>query len=142
MANANENRARGRAPLRIAMVGAGMISEYHLRGWQNVADAAVVAIVDPDPVRGRQRAAQFAIPAVHSSVEALLAQTTIDALDVASPRETHGPILRLAARHGLATLCQKPFMPSCTRPRRWCASCLKARARWSTRTSASVPTTS
>jgi D-apiose dehydrogenase len=112
MANANENRARGRAPLRIAMVGAGMISEYHLRGWQNVADAAVVAIVDPDPVRGRQRAAQFAIPAVHSSVEALLAQTTIDALDVASPRETHGPILRLAARHGLATLCQKPFMPS------------------------------
>jgi D-apiose dehydrogenase len=98
--------------LRVAMVGAGMISEYHLRGWKKLPDVQLVAVVDPNPSHAARRAEQFAIPACYPSVEAMLDQITVDALDIASPRETHGPVLRIAAQHGIASLCQKPFMPS------------------------------
>jgi len=89
-----------------------MISEHHLRGWRKVRDVDLVAVVDPDPARAAMRAAQFGIGARFASVEALLAQMEVDALDIASPRETHGSILRCAARHAIPSLCQKPFMPS------------------------------
>lgn len=98
--------------LRIAMVGAGMISAYHLRAWQKVAVAEVVAVVDPDPAHAARRAQEFGIPAQYPTVEALFAATRVDAVDIASPRETHAPILRFAARHGAASLCQKPFVPT------------------------------
>jgi predicted dehydrogenase len=101
-----------RRKLRVAIVGAGMISEFHLRGWVKRDDVELVALVEPDAGRAERRASQFGIAKRFPSVEALLAACDIDALDVASPRETHGPILRLAAERGIASLCQKPFMPS------------------------------
>ncbi len=99
-------------PLRVALAGAGMISECHLRAWSKVKGARVVAVVEPDAERAAKRAAQFAIPRTYRDCEALLGVEAIDVLDIASPRETHGPLLRLAAARGIAVLCQKPFMPS------------------------------
>lgn len=108
-----ESRGMRNARLRVAMVGAGMISAHHLAAWRRLDSVDLVAIVDPDPSRCAERATRFSIPARFASVEALLATgVEVDALDIASPRETHGPILRLAAGRGIACLCQKPFMPS------------------------------
>ena len=109
--NSGQQRSTKR-PLRVAIVGAGMISEHHLRAWQKLDGVELVAVVDPDAGRAAKRASQFGIAARYPSVEALLADARVDALDIASPRETHGPILRLAAQHAIASLCQKPFMPS------------------------------
>jgi predicted dehydrogenase len=39
-------------------------------------------------------------------------ETPLDAVDVAAPREFHASIVREAARHGLAVLCQKPLAPT------------------------------
>ena len=39
-------------------------------------------------------------------------QERLDVLDVATPRETHAPICRLAADRGLAIICQKPLAPT------------------------------
>jgi len=111
MSDTSTTHLRNR-PLRVAMIGAGMISAFHLRGWAKVRDASVVAIVDPDPARVAARASEFGIPGHFGALEALLEHGGVDALDIASPHETHAPILRLAARHGLPSLCQKPFVPS------------------------------
>src|SRR5207253_4136428 len=35
-----------------------------------------------------------------------------DALDIITPRETHAAMIRLARRHGLHALCEKPLCPS------------------------------
>jgi D-apiose dehydrogenase len=110
--HSNANDSIDRRPLRVAMVGAGMISEHHLRAWKRLEGVDVVAVVDPDAGRAAARAAQFEIPGRYASLAELLAASTVDALDIASPRETHGPILRLAAQHRIPSLCQKPFMPS------------------------------
>ena len=99
-------------PLRVALAGAGMISGYHLRAWSRLANARVVAVVEPDATRAAARCAEFAIPAHYASLAALLERETIDVLDIASPRETHGPLLVSAVERGVAVLCQKPFMPT------------------------------
>jgi predicted dehydrogenase len=84
-----------------------------LRAWAALGGrATVAAIADPAAAAARSRASAFAVASVYESVDAMLAHERLDALDVASPRATHAPICRLAARHGLAILCQKPLAPS------------------------------
>ena len=99
--------------LRVGIAGAGWVSEYHLNAWAALRDrASVVAIADPELSRAQARAAQFGIPNVFASVEQMLAAVELDAIDIAAPREAHAPICKMAARQGLAILCQKPLAPS------------------------------
>lgn len=99
--------------LRVGLAGAGWVSQHHLDSWARLADRAhVVAIADPNPAAARGRASAYGIPAVYGSVDAMLDAERLDAIDVAAPREAHAPICRLAARHGLAILCQKPLAPT------------------------------
>jgi D-apiose dehydrogenase len=102
-------RAGGR-PLRVGLVGAGWVTQHHLAAWGRLAGRAeVVAIADPDVGRARERARRFAIGAVHADAAAMFAAEALDAVDIAAPRELHAPLVRLAAAHGLAVLCQKPL---------------------------------
>lgn len=99
--------------IRVGIAGAGWVTQYHLASWATLSDrASVVAIADPNVEAARARAVSFGIPQVYDSVDAMLTTETLDAIDIASPRETHVPIARLAARHGLAILCQKPLAPT------------------------------
>lgn len=102
----------GSKPLRVAVAGAGMVSGHHLPAWRSLADVEVAAICDIDPAQARARAEAFGIPQVFADVETMLAETRPDALDIALPPDMHVPALRIAARHGIAVLCQKPLAPS------------------------------
>ena len=100
-------------PRRVGLAGAGWVTQHHLRSWAELTDRArIVAIADPNLAAARTRAAAFAIPAVYDSVDAMLHAERLDAIDIAAPRELHAPLCRLAARHGLAILCQKPLAPT------------------------------
>lgn len=100
-------------PLRVGLAGAGWVSAHHLDAWSQLKDrAAVVAIADPNLDAAKTRASAFVIPATYASVEAMLQAERLDALDIATPRETHVPLCRLAADRGLAILCQKPLAPT------------------------------
>lgn len=100
------------AKLRVGLVGAGWVSAYHLAAWRAVADAEVVAIADRDRGRAQQRASTFGIPRVRDDVVQMLDGDHLDALDVATPMQTHAACCRLAAARGVAVLCQKPLAPS------------------------------
>jgi predicted dehydrogenase len=100
-------------PLRVGLAGAGWVTPYHLESWGQLADRArVVAIADPDLAAAQARASAFGIPAVYDSVEAMLRDERLDAIDIAAPRDAHAPLCRLAARSGLPILCQKPLAPT------------------------------
>ena len=97
-------------PLRIGLVGAGMVSRHHLIAWAELADQArVVAIADPSEVNAARRAGEFGIPASFHHAEAMLAEAKLDAIDIAAPRAIHAAMVRLAAEKGLPVLCQKPL---------------------------------
>ena len=89
------------------------MTQHHLAAWATLSDrATVMAIADPDFEAARQRAAQFGISSAYASVDEMLARERLDAIDIATPRETHAPIARLSAAKGLAILCQKPLAPT------------------------------
>jgi D-apiose dehydrogenase len=100
-------------PLRIGLVGAGMVSRHHLIAWASISDQArVVAIADPSADNAARRASEFGIAHTYPSAEAMLAATDLDAIDIAAPREMHAPLVRLAAKRRLPVLCQKPLAPN------------------------------
>ena len=99
--------------LRIGLIGAGWVTQYHLLGWQRLASKAkVVAIADPSRERADERARSFDIEHVYDSAQALLDSGRIDAVDIAAPREFHAELVRMAAARHLPILCQKPLAPT------------------------------
>ncbi|MGH8617180.1 MAG: Gfo/Idh/MocA family protein [Burkholderiales bacterium] len=100
------------APLRVGLIGAGDISRFHLLAWKKLPGVEVVAVCDLDPARARSRADEFGIPAVHTDAAAMFAAERLQAVDIATWRGTHGPLVRLAADHGVDVLCQKPLAPT------------------------------
>src|ERR1700712_4318236 len=110
-----DDRKRGpmNQPLRIGLVGAGMVSRHHLIAWATLSDQAhVVAIADPSAENAARRAGEFGIAHTYPNAEAMLAATELDAIDIAAPREMHAPLVRLAAKRRLPVLCQKPLAPN------------------------------
>ncbi|MFI5013899.1 MAG: Gfo/Idh/MocA family protein [Hyphomicrobiales bacterium] len=106
-------QAKRTPPIKVALAGAGMISWYHLAAWRKLAErVALVAVCDPDAGHARRRAEEFGIAKVYQDRDAMLAAEPIDALDVASPRETHAAWVEAAAARGIDVLCQKPLTPT------------------------------
>jgi D-apiose dehydrogenase len=101
------------APLRVGLVGAGWVTQHHLAGWAHLgARAQVVAIADPNAAAANARAGEFNIAEVFDSAQRMIEQAQLDAVDIATPREFHAAVVRMAAKHGLAVLCQKPLAPT------------------------------
>ncbi|MGU3496759.1 Gfo/Idh/MocA family protein [Xanthobacteraceae bacterium A53D] len=99
--------------LRVGLIGAGWVTQYHLKAWAALADhAEVVAIADPSEAARTARMGEFGIPAGFSSAQQMLAACDLDAVDIAAPRAAHADMVRLAAAKGLAILCQKPLAPT------------------------------
>ena len=100
-------------PLKIALAGAGMISWYHLVAWRKLQPRIeLVGICDPDREHASRRAEEFGIPRIYTDRNTLLDSEKIDALDVASPRQTHAEWVKAAAIRGIDVLCQKPLTPT------------------------------
>ena len=99
--------------MRIGLIGAGYVSDFHLDAWHAVPGAQVVTICDPDRARAAARAERHKIGAVHESLAQMCRDERLDALDIASPRQTHSALVRQAARLvGVPLLCEKPLAPS------------------------------
>jgi D-apiose dehydrogenase len=98
---------------RIGLIGAGWVTQHHLKGWAALRDrAVVVAIADPSAERRGARASAFHIPRAYADARAMLEAGGLDAVDVAAPRAAHVELVRLAADRGLPILCQKPLAPT------------------------------
>lgn len=97
-------------PLRVGLIGAGMVSRHHLIAWAELKDQArVVAVADPSEANAARRAGEFGIPSLFRNAETMLADAELDAVDIAAPRELHASLVRLAAAKRLPVLCQKPL---------------------------------
>jgi predicted dehydrogenase len=101
------------AALRVGVIGAGDISRYHLNAWARLGGRVTVAAVcDRDADRARARADEFAIPSAYDDAAQMLADEALDAVDIATTRDSHVPLCLLAADHGASILCQKPLAPT------------------------------
>jgi predicted dehydrogenase len=93
------------------MIGAGWVTQHHLNAYKQLSERAqVVAIADPAAEARNRRAQAYAIPTAYANAAEMLECERLDAVDIASPRETH--VAMCTASRGLAILCQKPLAPN------------------------------
>ena len=98
--------------LRVAFCrGQVLMSQFHLNGWSEV-DADIVAICDPVAEKAERRANEYGIPAVYTEFARMLEDTRPDAVDIATPVDTHADLVRIAADHGIHACSQKPVTPT------------------------------
>jgi predicted dehydrogenase len=100
------------AKLRIAGVGAGYFSRFHLEGWQSTPDADVVAWCDSDAARVDAMAREFGIPRTFTDAATMLDAIEPDLVDIVTPPPAHAALVALAHARRLPVICQKPLAPS------------------------------
>lgn len=99
--------------LRIGVVGAGNIAvNAHLPAYKECDNVEVVAICDLDADRAKEAAEKFGIPASYGSVEDMLANTELDAVDICTWNNGHAPVCIAAAKAGKHVVCEKPMAMS------------------------------
>lgn len=97
------------ATLQFAIFGAGFWSGYQLPGWLETGLVECVAVCDPSREKAVALANRFGINAIFTSPEEVFANIQLDFIDICSPVETHAPLARMAADHGINVVCQKPL---------------------------------
>lgn len=96
--------------LRVAIVGLGYFSTFHIEAWQSESGTEVVAATDPNPERRDWAASEYVLP-VCEDLDAVLA-TSPDIVDIVAPPLAHAKILRAAMAPNCVLICQKPFCTS------------------------------
>jgi predicted dehydrogenase len=101
------------AVLRVAGVGAGYFSQFHVEGWTTLPGVEYVALCDADEGKAHALANRFGVPRFYSDAARMLDETRPDLFDIVTPPATHRALVRLACERGLATVCQKALAPTC-----------------------------
>ena len=92
----------------VAVVGTGFGCVTHVRALR-AAGSAVNALVGRDPARTAERARQFGVANACLSLNQAFTVTDVDAVTVATPPHTHGPLVLEALGAEKHVLCEKPF---------------------------------
>jgi predicted dehydrogenase len=95
-------------PLRIAILGAGMVARYHAQAIAATPGARLVAVSRFDASKAAASAAEFGVPC-ETSDEALLARPDVDAVCICTPSGQHARETIAAARAGKHVLVEKPM---------------------------------
>lgn len=98
------------SPVRIGIIGAGAVSDYHHVPAIRIDPRAVLAgVCDANRELAEKRRFDWGIDNVTTDYEALCADPHVDAVIIATPNFTHQPITLAAARHGKHVMCEKPL---------------------------------
>lgn len=98
------------SPIRVAIIGAGAVSDYHhVPAIRLDPRCLLTAVCDADPGLLERRKAEWKLEHATSSWEELLENDLCDALVIATPNFTHHEMSVAAARAGKHLLCEKPL---------------------------------
>lgn len=95
--------------IRIAVIGAGSISDVHLNAYKNNEETEIAAICDVNEERARQKAKAYGAGKAYADYRQVLADPDIDAVSVCTWNNSHAEISIAALRAGKHVLCEKPL---------------------------------
>lgn len=99
------------APVRIGVVGSGVMGRHHATNYRALPGAELVAMVDPDPAARHEAARSFGC-ATFEDVASMLAATQIHAASVAVPTSEHFTVTQRLLDAGVHVLVEKPVAAS------------------------------
>ncbi|WP_439116897.1 Gfo/Idh/MocA family protein [Paenibacillus aquistagni] len=96
----------------IGIIGAGSISEMHLRAYHEHPEVKLLAICDLNESRAQAKAEKYNIPYTYQDVHELLAREDIDAVSICTWNHSHAQISIAALKAGKHVLVEKPLCTS------------------------------
>jgi predicted dehydrogenase len=100
-------KVAAKPPVRLAVMGAGLIGRRHIEHMLAVPEAACAAVIDPSPT-GADWAAQKQLP-WFPTFKAMQAELTVDGVIIATPNQLHVENGLEVIRAGLPALVEKPI---------------------------------
>jgi predicted dehydrogenase len=98
------------SPVRIGIIGAGAVSDYHhVPAIRLDSRAVLVAACDANSQLLDKRRSDWQISKLSTQPEAICSDPEVDAIVIATPNYTHRPIAMEAIRHGKHVFCEKPL---------------------------------
>ena len=96
-------------PLRVCVVGCGMMGTIHAQRWNALPDARVVAVVDIKPDSAERLAAACGLDRWYGDYRGAVARDDVDVVSVCIPTHLHSEVTVFAAEHGKHVLSEKPM---------------------------------
>lgn len=98
--------------MKVAVVGTGYFSQFHLEGWSGLPQLQLVGLCDLDLAKASILAAQYGqlgVTQVFTDVAQMLDATHPDLVDVVVPPAAQAPVLKEVIVRKIPVICQKPF---------------------------------
>src|SRR5215475_707084 len=96
--------------VRIAIIGAGLVSDFHhVPGIKLDPRAELAAVCDPNEALLEQRKQEWGPAKYTTKYEDIAADSSIDAVIIATPNFTHKPISLACIAAGQHVMCEKPL---------------------------------
>ena len=98
--------------VRLGVLGAGNIAVMNVRGYVEDPRCDIVAVCDTDEEVGRQAAKEWGAESYYGDLESMLADDSIDAVEVLTPTHMHHDHVIAALEAGKHVSVQKPVANS------------------------------
>jgi predicted dehydrogenase len=95
--------------MRVAVIGAGSISEFHLKAYASNKEIELVAVCDINEERAAEKANKYGAAKVYTDYRLLMLDAHIDAVSICTWNHTHAEISIAALDAGKHVLCEKPL---------------------------------
>lgn len=104
--------------MKIGIIGLGFMGGVHLKAWQRISDAEVVAVCDANPIFKEAKQGNIAASsgelnldgiAVYSDIADMLAEESLDAVSITLPTHLHKTVSIQCLEAGVHVLCEKPM---------------------------------
>lgn len=95
--------------VRIGVIGTGVIGKSHIKRYQEISGAKLVAICDLNEEEAKRVADEYDIPDVYTDYHQMVGRDDIQAVDVCLHNQLHAPVSIDAMRAGKDVYCEKPI---------------------------------
>ena len=95
--------------IKIAIIGAGYIADYHARGLQALPNVEIAIVIDTQTEAAEKFASKYNIKEVGSDAMSLLQRDDIDAVVLGVPNKYHAPYALEFLKNGKDVFLEKPM---------------------------------
>ncbi len=98
--------------LRTAVIGTGFVGRVHVEAIRRLGFVDIAAIVDVNIAQAQKYADEFGAEKAVADYKEVLADPSIDAVDICTPNSFHAPFAKAAMEAGKHVICEKPLATS------------------------------